>query len=343
MFYNAKDYPSDLKLSDHFTGEKFINPTLEEQFSPGFSEIIKMAREGRAKWPDNVENSTVPRLNEALEPGDIALTFINHATFLIQTAEMNILTDPVWSERASPMGWIGPKRVRKPGVAMKDLPAIDLVLVSHNHYDHLDVETLKRLQELYSPKVVVPVGDKALIESIGITNVEEMDWWESIQISQDVRVTFTPTQHSSARGLFDRDKSLWGSYYIECGKRSVYFGGDGGYSTHFSDIKEKMGAPEFAILGIGAYLPDFFMKPIHTSPSEAVKAHLDLEATTSIAMHYGTFQMASEGFDQPLQDLKKAMEKEKLDPASFTHFKVGETKIYKLKESKRMDRELGRP
>lgn len=315
-------------VSDHYNGKKFFNPTLDEQFSPGLSDIYNMAREGRPKWPKEVENLGTPQLDATLGPQDLALTFVNHATFLIQTPELNILTDPVWSKRASPISWFGPKRVRKPGVELEDLPRIDVILISHNHYDHLDIETLKKLNERFSPKVIVPVGDKDLIESIGIKNVEELDWWESIQADDNTKITFTPAQHSSARGLFDRDKSLWGSFYIQHQKRSVYFGGDGGYSTHFADIKNRIGPPEIAIIGIGAYLPSFFMKAIHTSPAEAVMAHKDLAATQSIGMHYGTFQLASEGFEQPKEDLRAAMEKESIAEDSFITLQEGETKVY---------------
>lgn len=318
----------NIKESDHYNGKKFFNPTLDEQFSPGITDMYKMAMEGRPEWPDNVDNIGVPRLNETLNTGDFALTFVNHATFLIQTADLNIITDPVWGERASPISWIGPKRVRNPGVEMDSLPQIDVILISHNHYDHLDKRTLKELNEKFSPLVLVPIGDKKLVESIGFERVQELDWWESVQINSDTKITFTPAQHSSARGLFDRDKSLWGSYYIQSHGRSIYFGGDGGYSTHFSDIKNKMGSPEIAILGIGAYLPNFFMKAIHTSPAEAVTAHLDLGATQSIGMHYGTFQLASEEFGQPLKDLKAAMQKDSISDEGFVILQEGETRIY---------------
>ncbi len=316
------------EISDHYNGKKFFNPTLEKQFSPSLLDIYEMAKEGRAKWPENVENRGVSKLNENLKPGDIALTFVNHASFLVQTHNFNILTDPVWSDRVSPISWLGPKRVRQPGVAIRDLPRIDLILISHNHYDHLDVETLKVLNKRFSPKVMVPIGDKELIESIGIKNVQEMDWWDSVEVDTNTWITFTPSQHSSARSLFDRDKSLWGSFFIQCGKRSVYFGGDGGYSTHFADIKKRLGSPEIAILGIGAYAPRSFMKAIHMEPAEAVVAHKDLGATQSIGMHYGTFQLASEGFEQPQNDLKAAMEKEGVLEDCFITLPEGQTKIY---------------
>jgi L-ascorbate metabolism protein UlaG (beta-lactamase superfamily) len=315
------------KSSDHFNGRKFYNPTLTGPFDPAFSDVFRMLREARGKWPEDVENIGVPRLNEKLGPDDIGLTFVNHATFLLQLPGLNILTDPVWSNRVSPISWIGPKRVRAPGVKLEELPDIDVIVISHNHYDHLDTETLKKLNARFSPKVIVPIGDKALIESIGIKDVHELDWWDAVEIHPGTQIIFTPTQHSSARGLFDRDRSLWGSYFIRHGGRSVYFGGDAGYSTHYTEIGKRLGPPDIALLGIGAYAPRWFMKPIHMEPAEAVSAHKDLGAKLSIGMHFGTFQLASEAFDQPLADLKKALEKERVSPDRFITLHEGETRI----------------
>ncbi len=319
---------SERKISDHYDGKKFYNPTLTEQFSPGISDVFQMIWEGRAEWPEDVENIGIPRLNEKLGPDDIGITFVNHATFLIQFPGLNILTDPVWSDRVSPISWFGPKRVRAPGVKLEDLPKIDVIVISHNHYDHLDIETLEKLNERFSPKVLVSAGDKALIESIGIKNVQELDWWESVQINPDTRITFTPTQHSSNRGLCDRARSLWGSYFIQHGKRSVYFGGDAGYSTHYAEIKKRLGPPDIALLPIGVYLPRWFMKPIHMNPAEAVVAHKDLGAKLSIGMHFGTFQLSAEPFDQHEKDLAEALEKEEFSQDSFILLHEGETKIY---------------
>ena len=321
------------RISDHFDGKKFFNPTLTEK-SPGFSDAFRMMREGgRAKWPKKVENLGVARLNEKLGTDGMAITFVNHATFLIQLPGLNILTDPVWAKRVSPIRWFGPKRVRAPGVKLEELPKIDVIVISHNHYDHLDTKALKKLNKLYSPKVIVPVGDKDLIESIGIKNVVELDWWEGVQINSDTYITFTPAQHASQRGLFDRNKSLWGSYFIRHKERSVYFGGDSGYSTHYAEIRKRLGSPEIALLGIGAYLPRWFMKAIHMDPAEAVVAHKDLGAKLSIGMHYGTFQLSSEGFEQPLTDLKAALEKENVSPDSFITLPEGETRIYGVQKN----------
>ena len=316
-------------VSDHFDGSHFFNPTLPKMFSPSMSDAFKMMSEIRSVWPETVENTAIPRLHEKPGPNEVAVTFVNHATFLIQMAGLNILTDPVWSNRASPFGWYGPARVRKPGVEFDDLPKIDVILISHNHYDHLDLDTLQRLSQKYSSTVLVPIGDKALVESAGFSDVREFDWWESTEIGQGLKITFTPTQHFSRRGLFDLQKSLWGSYLIQGGGQSVYFSGDTGYSIHFAEIKKRLGAPDIALLGIGGYEPSWFMQPIHLNPAEAVKAHNDLGAKQSIAMHFGTFQLSSESIDQPVADLKKALPKAGVPEDRFVVLKEGETRIYR--------------
>lgn len=316
------------KLSDHFDGKKYFNPTLVGKFYPGFSDVFRMLREPKIPWPKTAENKAVPRLNEDLGRDGVGITFVNHATFLIQLPGLTILTDPVWSKRVSPLSWAGPKRIREPGVKIEDLPKVDLILISHNHYDHFDKETLRQLNKRFAPKVMVPVGDKELAESIGLKDVTELDWWQDVVVGENVRITFAPTQHSSARTPFDKDESLWGSYLIQSGKRSIYFGGDAGYSSHYSEIKKRLGSPDIALLGIGAYLPRWFMQPLHMDPTEAVVAHKDLGAKLSIAMHYGTFQLSAEGFDQPLVDLQKALTKEKIPPGSFISLLEGETRVF---------------
>lgn len=212
---------------------------------------------------------------------------------------------------------------------LDNLPNIDLILLSHNHYDHLDKTTLKELNKRFAPLVLVPVGDKKLLESFGIENIRELDWWESVSMGAGTKITFTPQQHSSARGLFDRDKSLWGGFFIQHDERTLYFAGDGGYSTHFKEIQRRLGSPEIAIPGIAAYTPGFFMKAIHTSPAEAVIAHKDLGAKQSIGMHFGTFQLSSEAFGQPVEDLKKALKKEGVPEDQFITLQEGETKTFR--------------
>ncbi|MCG8317161.1 MAG: MBL fold metallo-hydrolase [Pseudomonadales bacterium] len=317
----------DVKTSDHYNGKLFFNPTLEKQFSPSFSDIVDMIKQGRAAWPNSIENTVIPEVPENIGSDEIAITFINHATFLIQFRGLNILTDPIWSTRASPFSWAGPKRIRSPGVQINELPHIDVIVISHNHYDHLDITTLKELNNRFSPTVLVPIGDKGLIESAGIMEVYELDWWESIEIAE-TEFTFTPAQHSSSRYLFDKDRSLWGSFFISRDGRSVYFGGDTGYSTHYIEIKNRLSSPDVALLGIGSYAPRFFMKPIHMNPAEAVQAHKDMGATISIGMHFGTFQLSSERIEEPLEDLKTALIQEEIQKDKFIVIQEGETLIY---------------
>jgi L-ascorbate metabolism protein UlaG (beta-lactamase superfamily) len=315
--------------SDHFDGENFVNPTSPPNSEPSFLRIFSMLLEKRAKWPKHLENKGTPKLNEKLGPADIAITFVNHATLLIQMPGLNILTDPVWSTRTSPFSWIGPSRVRDPGVHFEELPHIDLVLISHNHYDHLDLETLKRLNHKFAPKVLVASGDKELLVSVGIKDVHELDWWEEIQISPTLKISFVPTQHFSSRGLFDHNKSLWGSYMIQNNGRLIYFGGDAGYSSHYTEIKRRLGAPDISLLAIGAYEPNWFMKSMHMSPSEAVKAHSDLGSKRSIGIAFGTYQLSAEAVDQPPRDLKEALVKAGISEDRFITLDEGETRIYK--------------
>ena len=279
------------------------------------------------KWPDFVENRPVLNLDCALRPDQIAITFINHATVLIQLPEINILTDPVWSKRVSPLTWSGPKRVREPGIAFDALPEIDLVLISHNHYDHMDLTTLRRLNRRFSPRMLAPLGDRTLLNSEGICQVEEMDWWNTTVVNP-TSITFTPTQHFSARGLFDRNKTLWGSYMIGFRGRLIYFGGDSGYSAHFKEIWDRFGPTDIALLPIGAYEPRWFMKAFHMNPPEAVQAHLDLESRQSIGIHFGTFQLTEEEIDAPVRDLASALIEANLDPKSFVTLPEGVTAIY---------------
>jgi L-ascorbate metabolism protein UlaG (beta-lactamase superfamily) len=240
-------------------------------------------------------------------------------------------------KRASPFRWLGPARVRKPGIAFAELPEIQVLLLTHNHYDHLDLETLRALARWFDPVVLVAAGDKRLVESTGLKRVRELDWWEEVEIQPRQVITFTPAQHFSARGLRDRHKSLWGGYMIQKAKQRIYFSGDSGYARHFSDIKKKFGPPDLAFLGMGAYEPRWFMKPMHMNPGEAVQAHIDLEAKQSIGMHFGTFHMSGESINQPVEDLKAALLKERIPEGKFVTLREGETRVYKNIENDEVD------
>ena len=323
----AKSFPPR-PVSDHFDGRRFFNPTLPG-YGPPLRTVFRMLREPRSLWPRPVANRGVPQLDAVLGTGDVAITFINHATFLIQAGGVAILTDPVWSERVSPFRWAGPRRARPPGVAFDYLPDIDLVLLSHNHYDHLDLATLRKLRRAFAPAILAAAGDARLIGQLGFRSLRELDWWESVPFADRLTITFVPAQHSSARGLFDRHRSLWGGYMIECAGHRIYFGGDSGYAAHFSDIRDRLGPPDIAMLPIGAYEPRWFMAPIHMNPDEAVRAHRDLGARHSIGMHFGTFQLTPEPIDRPQADLEAALAQAAVPRHEFITLHEGETRIYR--------------
>jgi L-ascorbate metabolism protein UlaG (beta-lactamase superfamily) len=227
---------------------------------------------------------------------------VNHSTVLLQQQGSNILTDPIWSERASPLSWAGPRRRRKPGVSWDDLPPIDTVLISHNHYDHLDLPTLRRLAARGDSTFVVPAGLTRLLRSENIGPAHELDWGESVSLP-GFTVHCVPALHFSSRGIYDRNMTLWCGYVIECPERLIYFAGDTGFGRHFAQIREKFGSPHLALLPIGAYEPRWFMSPVHMAPDEAVRAHDILAAQTSIAIHHGTFQLTDEALDTPQKQL----------------------------------------
>ena len=276
----------------------------------------------RNPWPATVP--VEPRRPPNAGPDDVVVTFIGHATFLIQVGSTSLLTDPVYSERASPVSFAGPRRVRAPGVRWDDLPAISLVLLSHNHYDHCDLGTLRALERRFQPRLVTPLGNGRLLRAAGIHNVEELDWWQSAG-APPLPVTLTPAQHFSARGPFDRNRALWGGFLIAARGRRILFAGDSGYGPHFREIAARLAPIDLALLPIGAYEPRWFMKDIHMNPAEAVQAHLDLGAHRSVAMHFGTFQLTPEGIDEPVRELAKALEQRALPAGVFRPAAVGES------------------
>ncbi|MFW6058096.1 MAG: MBL fold metallo-hydrolase [Persicimonas sp.] len=302
--------------SDHFDGERFRNvPERKRQESGGFLRWQLTKEQG--EWPDWVDSEPGPAPAERVENGELRVTWVNHATTLIQMDGLNILTDPIWSERTSPVSWVGPTRKRAPGLRFEDLPPIDVVVISHNHYDHTDIPTLKRLDKEHSPRFVVPLGNSRLLRDNGITNTGDLDWWQRVPASDEVRVTLVPAQHFSGRGLCDRGQTLWGGYVFEGPAGPVYFAGDTGWGPHFEQINAQFGAPRLAILPIGAFRPRWFMSPVHISPAEAVQAHRVLEAETSMGMHWGTFRLADDGYAEPVEALEEALADQDVDPERF--------------------------
>jgi L-ascorbate metabolism protein UlaG (beta-lactamase superfamily) len=256
-------------------------------------------------WPAWVEDPPAPPLPPVQE-GGLAATFVGHSTWLLRLGNVTVLTDPIWSQRCSPVSFAGPKRVRRPGLAFEALPRVDVVVVSHGHYDHLDVPSLQRIAEVHRPSFVTPLGHGPLFARHGIGPVHELDWWQSWQGPRGLRATLVPARHFSARGPFDRNRALWGGFVLERGERRVYFAGDSGYGSHFTAINERLGPLALALLPIGAYEPSWFMRPHHLDPHEAVRAHLDLGSPPTLAMHWGTFQLTDEGIEEPVRRLTEA-------------------------------------
>jgi L-ascorbate metabolism protein UlaG (beta-lactamase superfamily) len=305
-------------------GRRFHDPALPARGSL-LSVLWWLLHNRRRHWPRWVEDPPQPSPPQCLAPHEAALTFVNHSTFLLQLGDVNVLTDPIWSERASPVPWAGPRRVRRPGLAFQHLPPVHLVLVSHNHYDHMDIPTLRRLQRRFAPLFVTGLGNRRYLRDRGVVRVVELDWWQTHHYRDDLAVTLTPARHFTRRGLFDQNRTLWGGFFLEAGKRRLFFAGDTGYGEHFTEVRERLGRPDAALLPIGAYEPRWFMKPVHMNPDEAVRAHRDLDATLSIGMHFGTFQLTDEGIDEPTRDLEQALRAHRIEPDRFRVPGFGET------------------
>jgi L-ascorbate metabolism protein UlaG (beta-lactamase superfamily) len=274
----------------------------------------QFTREGGVPWTPRPARPSVPP--GEVGDGELAITFINHATTLIQMAEHNVLTDPVWSERVGPVAWAGPRRYAPPGVDFGKLPRIDAVLISHNHFDHMDLPTLQRLADAHDPQFVVPLGNCHYLADTGIGRCTELDWWDSLAVGPELSLTAVPARHWSRRGAFDRNRALWAGYVLD-GPKRVYFAGDTGFGPHFSEVTRRMGAPDVALMPIGAYLPAWFMSAQHISPAEAVSAHDALAAGETVGIHFGTFRLADDGQDQPVTDLAAALKATGTDPSRF--------------------------
>lgn len=314
------------KPVSNFDGEVFTNPWLKDK--PGFVDFLKWVTDReRGPWKEFEPLPPGPRPPARVEGPELRVTLVNHATVLLQTEGLNILTDPIWSERASPVGWVGPRRVVSPGIRFEDLPRIDVVLLSHNHYDHLDLPTLKDLHRVHAPLVLAGLGVTRLLEAHGIGPARELDWWQAVRLSPRVRATFVPAQHFSGRGLFDRDRTLWGGFVLETPAGPVYFAGDTGFGPHFERIRERFGPMRLAILPIGAFRPEWFMRYAHTSPAEAVEAHRILASRQSLAIHHGTFPLADDGQDEPVAELERELERLGLAREVFWTPPLGEGRL----------------
>ncbi|MBN8822544.1 MULTISPECIES: MBL fold metallo-hydrolase [unclassified Spirosoma] len=318
-------------VTDHFDGKKFFNPGMSER---GTGSLLKwLLNRDKGPWPDQPDAYVGDRPATRIEGDSLVITFVNHSTFLIQTAGLNILTDPVWSKRVGPTSWLGIKRKRPPGLRFEELPPIDVVLLSHNHYDHLDLPTIKKLVKAHNPLFVTPLGVSHLPKSVDGRTTRELDWNDTLTITEKLRLTCTQAQHFSNRGMGDRDETLWCGYLLHTSFGITYFCGDSGYGPHFKRIAEqaeRAGGPiKLALLPIGSYRPEWFMAPVHVSPAGAVQAFIDVKAQQAVGIHFGTFQQGDDGLFEPANDLKKALNEHAIPESKFLVPQEGRPMVFK--------------
>ena len=294
-----------------FAEERFSNSDgMKNEKSLG--EVLKWSWSREEPKKEFIKTNENINLNSLKDREHYAL-WIGHSTFLINNGDLTILTDPIFSERASPLTFAGPKRLIKPVIKIKDLPKVDVITISHNHYDHLDVNSLRKIQKKFpNVKILVPKGDLKLLRNYNLNNGFEFLWWEAI-ILNNTKFIFTPAQHWSARGLRDRNKSLWGSWFIKTEEKNIFHAGDTGYSDDFIEIRNRLGPVDFAMIPIGAYDPQWFMSYSHVNPEEALSIAKDLDAKKSIGMHWGTFILTDEPVLEPRERLNKITNQTNVD------------------------------
>jgi len=311
-------------VTDHFDGVRFFSPG-----QPQDKGLVELARwqfgGGRKEWPETYPSPF--RDKPPREVPGLRTALIGHASFLIQVAELNILADPVFSERASPVSFSGPKRVNPPGISFDDLPPIHAVLITHNHYDHLDLETVRRLWQRHRPRFIAPLGNDAIIrDEYPEIAVETRDWGGSVELGNGVTAHVEPAYHWSARGLNDRRMALWCAYVLTTPPGTIYHVGDTGFGDGriFHAVRERFGGIRLAHLPIGAYEPRWFMEPQHMNPEDAVNALRIIEAEQALGHHWGTFRLTNEGVEEPLADLGKALQAAEISPERFRPLRPGE-------------------
>ncbi|WCL49613.1 MBL fold metallo-hydrolase [Leptospira sp. GIMC2001] len=320
--------------SDHFDGSTFHNPKPVDP--PSFYFVARHILFGRSNdWIfSDLDENKIETLDDnklgihstehqQLPIDKIAVHWVGHATTLIQLGGKTFLTDPVWSNTVGPLSTFGPTRAQVPGIEFQKLPNIDYVLLSHDHFDHTDIPTLLRLQKKFDPRFIVPLGMAKLLNDNRISNIIELDWWNNIHTRDGLVIHLTPAQHNSGRGLFDRNKRLWGSFVLEYNKFRVFFAGDTAYSNHFSEIYNKLGKIHFAILPIGAYEPAKEMRKFHTSPNDAILAFKDLHSNYMLPIHFATFNLTAEDQKKPLEVLRISIKKFNLSEKRFLIQKIG--------------------
>lgn len=319
-------------VSDHCDGTRFFNPSGRGARS--FFAVPRWWWQSlfrAAPWPARVPPAPVA---PAATPGagQVAATAVGHATFLLRFPGLTVLTDPVFMHRAGPFGRFGPARVQPARPARHELPRVDVVLLSHNHYDHLDLGALRWLAREHRPLVLAPLGLGAWLAGRGVAGAVELDWWQAHALPgpAGARVVCTPAHHWSSRGPWDRCRTLWGGYWVQAAGGAVYCAGDTGWDGHFAAIQARLGAPDLALLPIGAYEPRWFMADVHLNPAEAVRAHRALGARRSLGMHFGTWRLTDEGIDAPLHELAAARAAQGVAEADFATLRCGETRLFPL-------------
>ena len=328
VFWASRMKVYDGPVSDHFDGTKFFDPDGVPPRS--LAEVLRWqfgSDRQRVDWPEWAPSPHADIPPARVSGDKVRLSFVGHASWLIQTSGLNILIDPVWSMRASPVSFAGPKRHNDPGIAFDALPPIDIVLVSHGHYDHLDLATLSKFAAKFAPRVITPLGNDLTMRSADAAiKAEAFDWHDRVELGSGIAVTLVPTRHWTARGLFDRNKALWASFVLETPAGKIYVVCDSGYGegTHFRKVAEKHGPLRLAILPIGAYEPRWFMKDQHMNPADAVKALADCGAQQVLANHYGTFQLTDEAIDAPVTALGEALDEAKVARDRFVALKPGQ-------------------
>lgn len=320
MFLSAPGYKGP--KADNFDGKQFLNPS--GALPQGFLTTMKwLVLRDQGSWKKLEDVKHGPKPPESTD--SMRITFINHSSFLIQIGGINILTDPVYSQRTSPFKLLGPKRMRPPGIRFEDLPRIDYVLISHNHYDHLDKPTVKQLNNRFQPMFVTPLGVDKFMQSHGIERVVSLDWWQEMPLNMKLSVVSVPAQHFSGRGMFDRNKTLWCGYVIKRADGNIYFAGDTGYDQSiFKEIYDSFRPIRISLIPIGAYKPIWFMSPVHISPAEAVQVHHDVGSEQSIAIHFGTFPLGDDGQQEPVEDLQKVLQEQNISSKEFMTLQEGE-------------------
>jgi len=303
--------------SDHFDGVRFFNPG-SAPVDHGLSAVLRWKLGGgTARWPRSVP---VVQAKPAERIAGLRVTMVGHASLLIQAAGLNLLTDPVWSDRASPFSFVGPRRVASPGIAFEDLPPIDVVLISHCHYDHLDVATLRRLHATHAPLMAMPLGNDAIVRAaVPGARCIAGDWWQTLALADGIATTLTPAHHWANRWPTDVRMALWSGHHLSTPVGSIWFAGDTGYGDGdiFSAIRTRLGAPDVALIPIGAYEPRWFMSAQHVDPAEAVQILKDIDARRALGIHWGTFQLTDEARDAPQIALDVALAEAGIAPGRF--------------------------